>query len=41
MWSDYILWKILNHVNNLSFKLNPNRANALLSKIRKYVSLKY
>ena len=27
------------HINNLSNKLSLNRANALLSKIRKYVSL--
>ena len=27
------------HINNLSNKLNLNRANGLLSKIRKYVSL--
>ena len=32
---------MLNHVNNLSLKLNFNRTNALLSKIGKYVSLKY
>ena len=27
------------HINNLSIKLNLNRANAQFSKIRKYVSL--
>ena len=32
-----LAWK--QHINNLSNKLNLNRANALLSKIRKYVSL--
>ena len=32
-----LAWK--HHINNLSNKLNLNRANALLSKIRKYVSL--